>query len=47
METIDECECAGMDVIIIDSLSHEWKGDGGILEFTHRWWVIASLTGVS
>jgi hypothetical protein len=29
---IDFCEKAGMEVIIIDSLSHEWDGDGGILD---------------
>ena len=31
---LTECEARGMEVIIIDSLSHEWDGDGGILE-TH------------
>ena len=34
VEAITECENMKMDVIIIDSLSHEWDGDGGILE-TH------------
>ena len=34
VDAITECENMGMDVIIIDSLSHEWDGDGGILE-TH------------
>lgn len=32
IEAIDKCENAGMDVIIIDSISHEWEGEGGILE---------------
>ncbi len=27
-----ECESKGMEVIIIDSLSHEWDGEGGILD---------------
>lgn len=32
IEAIDTCEKAGMEVIVIDSLSHEWEGDGGILD---------------
>jgi hypothetical protein len=32
IEAIDTCEKAGIKVIIIDSLSHEWEGDGGILD---------------
>jgi len=32
IEAITTCENAGMDVIIIDSISHEWEGDGGILD---------------
>lgn len=32
IEAIDKCESAGMDVIVIDSISHEWEGDGGILD---------------
>ena len=28
---ISTCEEAGMEVIIIDSVSHEWEGNGGIL----------------
>lgn len=32
VEAIDACENAGMDVILIDSLSHEWEGEGGILD---------------
>jgi cellulose biosynthesis protein BcsQ len=32
MEAITTCEASGMEVIIIDSLSHEWEGEGGILD---------------
>ena len=32
IEAIETCEKAGMEVIIIDSISHEWEGNGGILE---------------
>lgn len=32
MEAIATCEASGMEVIIIDSLSHEWEGEGGILD---------------
>lgn len=32
IEAIDKCESAGMDVIILDSLSSEWEGAGGILD---------------
>lgn len=32
IEAIEACENAGMEVIIIDSMSHEWEGKGGILE---------------
>ena len=32
IEVIKECEKAGMEVIIIDSITHEWSGDGGCLE---------------
>ena len=34
VEAIKACELASMEVIIIDSISHEWEGIGGILE-TH------------
>jgi hypothetical protein len=34
IEAIEICEKAGMQVIIIDSISHEWEGTGGILD-TH------------
>lgn len=32
IEAIKACEEAGMEVIIIDSISHEWEGAGGCLE---------------
>ncbi len=32
IEAIKCCEKAGIQVIIIDSISHEWEGSGGILE---------------
>jgi len=34
IEAITACENAGMEVVIIDSISQEWEGKGGILE-TH------------
>lgn len=32
IEAIKDCENAGMEVIIIDSITHEWDGKGGCLE---------------
>jgi len=32
IEAISTCEQAGMEVIIIDSITHEWEGSGGILD---------------
>ena len=32
IEALSTCEASGMEVIIIDSLSHEWEGEGGILD---------------
>jgi hypothetical protein len=32
IEALELCEKEGMEVIIIDSISHEWEGIGGILE---------------
>lgn len=32
IEAIETCEKSGMEVIIIDSISHEWSGKGGCLE---------------
>jgi hypothetical protein len=31
-EAIKICHAQGMEAIIIDSISHEWEGDGGILD---------------
>lgn len=36
INAIYECEKAGMEVIIIDSISHEWEGKGGCLETAKR-----------
>ena len=30
------CEQAGMEAIIIDSISHEWEGEGGLLEISNK-----------
>ncbi|HEY0433347.1 MAG TPA: AAA family ATPase [Chitinophagaceae bacterium] len=32
VEAIQACEKAGMEVIIVDSITHEWDGKGGCLE---------------
>lgn len=32
IEAIETCEKAGMEAIIIDSISQEWEGSGGILD---------------
>jgi hypothetical protein len=32
IEAISICEAAGIEVIIIDSISHEWDGAGGIID---------------
>lgn len=32
IEAIEACEKAGMELVIIDSVSHEWDGEGGLLE---------------
>lgn len=39
IEAIKSCEKAGMEAIIIDSISHEWDGKGGCLE------IVESLGG--
>jgi len=33
IQAIDTCEKAGMELVIIDSITHIWKGTGGILEY--------------
>lgn len=35
IEAIKTCENAGMDVIIIDSITHEWDGKGGIIDISN------------
>ena len=39
IEAIKECEKAGFEVIIVDSITHEWDGKGGCLE------IVESLGG--
>lgn len=34
-EAIHTCENAGMEVIIIDSVTHVWSGQGGLLEYNN------------
>jgi len=41
VECIKACEDAGIEVCIIDSITHEWDGSGGILEIS------SSMTGNS
>ncbi|WP_053971145.1 AAA family ATPase [Mangrovimonas sp. ST2L15] len=36
IEAIKTCENASMEVIIIDSISHEWNGKGGCLEIHEK-----------
>lgn len=36
IEAIHACEAAGMEVIIIDSITHEWDGKGGCLEIVDQ-----------
>lgn len=36
IEYIKEAEKAGYNVLIIDSLSHAWAGEGGVLEFVDK-----------
>ena len=46
IELIREAEASGYDVLIIDSLSHAWMGEGGVLEM-HDKATAASLSGNS
>src|SRR6476660_5937503 len=32
IEALTLCQGSGIEVIIIDSISHEWEGKGGVLE---------------
>jgi len=41
IQAITACEAAGMECIIIDSITHEWNGKGGILD------IHGSMTGNS
>lgn len=36
IKAIKECESAGMEVIIIDSITHEWEGKGGCLQIQEQ-----------
>ena len=36
IEAIKACETAGVEVIIIDSITHEWDGKGGCLEIYEK-----------
>lgn len=36
IEAIKTCENAGMELIIIDSITHEWDGKGGCLEIVEQ-----------
>lgn len=36
IQAIELCEKSGMEVIIIDSVSHEWNGSGGCLEIHEK-----------
>lgn len=35
-EAIKACEDGGMEVIIIDSIAHEWEGEGGIIDLVDK-----------
>ena len=36
IEAIKTCENAGVEVIIIDSITHEWEGEGGCLDIQEK-----------
>ena len=36
IQAIKEAEAAGYEVLVIDSLSHAWSGEGGILEYVDK-----------
>lgn len=36
IKAIKDCETAGMEVIIIDSITHEWDGKGGCLQIQEQ-----------
>jgi hypothetical protein len=35
IQAIDVCEKNGIEVIILDSITHVWKGEGGLLEYNN------------
>ncbi|RYE00014.1 MAG: AAA family ATPase [Sphingobacteriales bacterium] len=35
IQAIDVCEKGGIEVIILDSVTHVWKGEGGLLEYNN------------
>ena len=35
MQAIDICEKNGIEVVILDSITHVWKGEGGLLEYNN------------
>lgn len=35
LQAIDICEKNGIEVIILDSITHVWKGEGGLLEYNN------------
>ena len=41
IEAIQACEAAGIECIIIDSITHEWDGKGGVIDISN------SMTGNS
>ncbi|MDX9848842.1 MAG: AAA family ATPase [Tenuifilaceae bacterium] len=36
IEAINQCEAAGIELIIIDSITHEWEGEGGCLDIQEK-----------
>lgn len=36
IEAIKACEDGGMEVIVIDSIAHEWEGEGGIIDLVDK-----------
>lgn len=36
IEAIRACENAGMEVIIVDSIAHEWEGEGGVIDLVDK-----------
>lgn len=36
IEAINACKSAGMECVIIDSITHEWEGEGGVLNLADK-----------